>query len=83
MLFTLCAVALTGGWQGKVKIMTKIEAAIQCAHDLYCAPSNDDIELDDNPQISAAANGGGVWVQAWVWVPNEEIEAELARAVSK
>ena len=29
--------------------------------------ANDDLEIDDNPEVSAG--DGGVWVQAWVWVP--------------
>ena len=29
--------------------------------------ANDDLEIDDNPEVSAGDDG--VWVQAWVWVP--------------
>lgn len=36
----------------------------------YAKPSNDDIEIDDNAQVSEAPEG--VWVQAWVYIPNED-----------
>ena len=29
--------------------------------------TSDDLEIDDNPEVSAGDDG--VWVQAWVWVP--------------
>jgi len=30
-----------------------------------------DIEIDDDAKISVAE--GGAWVQAWVWIPEEEL----------
>lgn len=35
---------------------------------------NDDIEIDDNAQLSEVNDGAaGAWVQAWVWVSDEEV----------
>jgi len=45
------------------------QEAIEIARSVYALPSNDDIEIDDTPQLSRAL--GGVWVQAWVWVAME------------
>lgn len=40
------------------------------AQEMYC---NDDVEIDDNCTFSdALGECGGVWVQAWVWVPQKE-----------
>lgn len=47
--------------------------AIKQAREQYAIPSNDDIEIDDNPALSNV-EGEGIWVAAWVWVSNEEIE---------
>ncbi len=60
--------------------MNKIEAAIQCAQDQYCAPSDNDIELDDNPEVTPAADNSGIWVQAWVFVRMEDIDEEIKAA---
>lgn len=48
---------------------------IDAARANYADPSNDDIEVDDNAQISESGEGGdaGVWVQAWVWVRYEDV----------
>jgi hypothetical protein len=32
----------------------------------------DEIEIDDEPAVSAGDDGR--WVQAWLWVTNEEVE---------
>ena len=48
--------------------MTK-EQAIERARDQYALGSDDNIEIDDNPETSQAENG--IWVQAWVWVEDE------------
>lgn len=50
---------------------------IDAARRNYAYPSSDSIEVDDNATISGSGEGGdpGVWVQAWVWVTHEEIEA--------
>ena len=41
---------------------------ISAARELYALGSDDNIEIDDNALVSTADDG--VWVQAWVWVPN-------------
>ncbi|WP_296320823.1 hypothetical protein [Reyranella sp.] len=46
------------------------EAFIAAARAQY---ASDDIEIDAEPQLSHAEEG--VWVQAWVWVSNEEARA--------
>lgn len=38
----------------------------ETARELY---GSDDVEIDDNAKASRADEG--VWVGAWVWVPNE------------
>lgn len=48
------------------------EGTIQCARSNYADPSDDDIEIDDDPLLSVAEDG--VWVQAWVWVRTAEEE---------
>lgn len=54
--------------------MTRNEAAILQARAQY---GNDDCEIDDNAAFSDEPSGLGVWVSAWVWVSNEEIEAQI------
>lgn len=45
------------------------------ARELYADPSNDDIEIDDDCEFSdARPDSPGVWVQAWVWVHQEDVE---------
>ncbi len=36
----------------------------------YAVPSNGTIEIDDNAMASRADDG--LWVQAWLWLPDEE-----------
>lgn len=36
----------------------------------YAMPSDDDIEIDDEPMTSAGE--GGIWVQAWLWIPTPQ-----------
>lgn len=43
------------------------------ARRLYAQGSDDDIEIDDDALVSEG--DGGAWVQAWVWVPNQEVSA--------
>jgi hypothetical protein len=50
-------------------------AHITAAREMYAVPSNDDIEIDDNPKTSRGENG--TWVSAWVWVHDDEVNAEL------
>ena len=40
------------------------------ARELY---ADDDLEIDDNPNISVAENG--MWVAAWVWVSDDDMRA--------
>jgi hypothetical protein len=32
----------------------------------------DEIQFDDEPEVSKQEDGRGAWVQAWVWVPLDE-----------
>lgn len=55
----------------------QIERAIARAREFYArisglAGCDDDIEIDEMPGVSCVP-GNGIWVQAWVWVPLEEI----------
>jgi hypothetical protein len=43
---------------------------IDRARHKYAAGSDDDIEVDDNAKASRTDDG--VWVEAWVWLPNIE-----------
>lgn len=43
------------------------------AHDQYAC---DEIEIDDEGVGTSEAEGG-VWVQAWVWVPDEDVAPTL------
>ncbi len=43
------------------------EGTINAARSNYAEPSDNDIEVDDEPMLSIADEG--VWVSAWVWVP--------------
>ena len=45
---------------------------IEAARETYVEGSNDDIEIDDEALRSRSPNG--VWVQAWVYVPNEVLK---------
>jgi hypothetical protein len=46
------------------------EIYIQKARDEY---TDDELEIDDNPVVSHGDDG--VWVSAWVWVSDEDVEA--------
>jgi hypothetical protein len=50
----------------------KIRSAIDIARKQYAIPSNDDIEIDDNPKTCASDHG--IWVAAWVHVHQYEID---------
>lgn len=45
------------------------DQAIARARELYADGSDNDIEIDDHPDIEGTQDG--TWVQAWVWVPND------------
>ena len=45
------------------------KAVIEMARSLY-EGTDGDIEVDDDASISPSE--GGTWVQAWVWVPDDE-----------
>tara|TARA_R110000824_G_scaffold217366_1_gene403875 strand:- start:797 stop:973 length:177 start_codon:yes stop_codon:yes gene_type:complete len=34
----------------------------------------DDIEIDNDAKVSESSDG--VWVQAWVWLDNEEVQVD-------
>jgi len=55
------------------------EAAIKYARKQYAEGSDDNIEIDFSPKISPTEGDslGGVWVQAWVWVSDEDINEIL------
>ena len=48
---------------------------IRRARELYANNSDNDVEIDDNAELSDGCDGG-VWVSAWVWVPNPFTEEE-------
>ena len=39
---------------------------IEQARDKYALPSDDDLEIDDEPVLSKGDDG--IWVNAWVWI---------------
>ena len=47
---------------------------IALARERYAAGSDNDIEIDDNAKVSRADDG--TWVQAWVWLAQEEPAVE-------
>lgn len=48
----------------------EVDALQQEAVAMYAIGSDDDIEIDDEPLLSAADDG--TWVSAWVWVSGKE-----------
>lgn len=67
--------ALKGAMAELREVFAKVDerrsALISQARAQYC---NDDIEIDDEPELSETDDGA--WVAAWVWVANAEIEEE-------
>jgi hypothetical protein len=47
---------------------TATRKQIERARDLYAAKSDDKIEIDDTAD-TALTGDGGIWVQAWVYLP--------------
>ena len=45
---------------------------IQAARNLYACDSDDNIAIDDGAEVSETDDGA--WVQAWVYVSNEELK---------
>ena len=45
---------------------------LQAARDNWVEGSNDGLEIDDGAEFSIG--DGGVWVEAWVWVADEDTE---------
>ena len=45
------------------------EELIEQAREQY---ASDDLEIDDNAQITPAADGTGHWVQAWVYIEKDD-----------
>ena len=54
------------------------EAEIEAARRIHANPSSDAIEVDDDAKACRGADEG-TWVQAWVWVPDEDIYATRKR----
>ncbi len=52
------------------------DEVVEIAREEYADPSDDDLEIDDNPNTSRG--DVGCWVQSWVWVryPAKEDEEE-------
>jgi len=55
---------------------------IDRARRLYAYGSDDNIEIDDNATISEG-DDPGVWVSAWVWLPDEVANNALDPGVRK
>ena len=67
-------------------IDTRDEAARQAARKLYLT-ANDDVQIDRNAVVSHLDEAGtgvedAAWVQAWVFVPSEEIDKEVGAPVA-
>lgn len=48
---------------------------IAAARSIYADRSNDDIEIDYS-DVKTSEGDEGMWVQAWVWVSNEQVEED-------
>lgn len=46
---------------------------IEAARNLYCLRSDDNIEVDDNAELSLSEDGDFAWVRAWVYVRKEDL----------
>lgn len=79
-----------GDWIELTNATTEVEeercsVAVEIAREVYAAPSDDDVEVDDHPVANLAGDPSepleerGVWVQAWLYVHPEEIQRVLAR----
>jgi hypothetical protein len=58
-------------------LITQLEAEklqyseeILYARECYAEPSEDDLEIDEEPLLSVGE--GGIWVSAWVWVADAD-----------
>ena len=51
-------------------------AELKAAYELFGHNSFDEIEIDDDALISDAREDAGRWVQAWVWVSDEDLKGE-------
>lgn len=45
---------------------------VEWASEIWCFGNDGEIEIDDDPFLSVGCDG--VWVSAWVWVPNSKME---------
>ena len=57
-------------------------AIVEAARETYAVGSDDDVEVDDNAMVTRIYGAGedgheltGAWVQAWVWIRAEQLEA--------
>lgn len=55
---------------GPRNLTSREEKAYYRAMERYVTPDEENIQIDGNCRFSHADKG--VWVQAWVWVPDEE-----------
>jgi hypothetical protein len=57
-------------------------AAVQYARSRW-SREEDEIEVDDDAAISVARDGtdSGIWVQAWLWVSQQDLESALTAEV--
>ena len=55
-------------------ISTKRGEAIRIARELY---QTDEVNVDDDAVISETDEGRSCWVQAWVWVHDDEFNEEI------
>ena len=59
--------------------------AVDAARSIYADPSDDDVEIDDDPVANLAGDPSepiedrGVWVQGWLYVHPHEIERTRKR----
>ena len=58
--------------------MDATELYRKAARRLYAEGSDDDIEIDDNAQVTFNNDNSGAFVQAWVWVPAYELRNQDA-----
>ena len=54
--------------EADLKLASQYSGHIAQAREQYCS---DDIEIDDKTRVSPTDEG--CWVQAWLWVSNEEV----------
>jgi|KBSMisStandDraft_5_1062788.scaffolds.fasta_scaffold127075_2 hypothetical protein len=56
--------------------MNRIEMARRVAIADYATDSDGTIQIDDNAEV-ASVMPAGVWVQAWVFIPEDRLESAM------